>query len=56
MPRVKHASHRLQPWEGRVNATHYHTVADTVDKIDFDRMTWVVDGIASVVRQLASED
>ena len=33
----------------------YHTSGDTIDKLDFDRMTRVVDGIAAVVRVLASQ-
>ena len=33
----------------------YHTSGDTIDKLDFDRMTRVVDGIAAVVRALASQ-
>ena len=31
----------------------YHTTGDTVDKLDFERMTLVVDGIAAVVQELA---
>jgi hypothetical protein len=33
---------------------HYHTRGDTPDRIDYDRMTHVVDGLAAVVRDLAS--
>jgi Zn-dependent M28 family amino/carboxypeptidase len=33
---------------------HYHTRGDTPDRIDYDRMTHVVDGLAAVVRELAS--
>jgi hypothetical protein len=32
---------------------HYHMPTDTPDKIDYDRMTWVVLGVADVVRDLA---
>ncbi|MDQ3996328.1 MAG: M28 family peptidase [Gemmatimonadota bacterium] len=32
---------------------HYHTRGDTPDRIDYDRMTHVVDGLAAVVRELA---
>jgi Zn-dependent M28 family amino/carboxypeptidase len=32
---------------------HYHTRGDTPDRIDYDRMTYVVDGLAAVVRELA---
>ena len=32
---------------------HYHTPADTPDKIDFDRLTLVVTGLRSVVADLA---
>jgi hypothetical protein len=32
---------------------HYHTRDDTPDRIDYDRMTHVVDGLAAVVRELA---
>jgi hypothetical protein len=32
---------------------HYHTAADTPDKIDFDRASRVVDGMEHVVRELA---
>lgn len=32
---------------------HYHTAADTPDKIDFDRMARVVTGLARVVVDLA---
>jgi len=35
---------------------YYHTRQDTVEKLDFDKMTQVVDGIAAVVRRLASGD
>ena len=35
---------------------YYHTRQDTVETLDFDRMMRVVDGIAAVVRQLASGD
>jgi Zn-dependent M28 family amino/carboxypeptidase len=35
---------------------HYHTGGDTPDRIDYDRMTHVVDGLAAVVRQLATAD
>jgi len=33
---------------------HYHTLADTPDKIDYERMARVVRGIEAVVRELAS--
>jgi peptidase M28-like protein len=33
---------------------YYHTRGDTPDRIDYERMTRVVDGLAAVVRQLAS--
>ena len=33
---------------------YYHTRGDTPDRIDYERMTHVVDGLAAVVRQLAS--
>lgn len=33
---------------------YYHTRGDTPDRIDYQRMTYVVDGLAAVVRQLAS--
>jgi hypothetical protein len=33
---------------------HYHTAQDTPDKIDYDRTARVVDGMISVVRELAS--
>jgi Zn-dependent M28 family amino/carboxypeptidase len=33
---------------------YYHTRGDTPDRIDYERMTYVVDGLAAVVRQLAS--
>lgn len=33
---------------------YYHTRDDTPDRIDYERMTHVVDGLAAVVRQLAS--
>jgi Zn-dependent M28 family amino/carboxypeptidase len=32
---------------------YYHTRGDTPDRIDYERMTHVVDGLAAVVRQLA---
>ena len=32
---------------------HYHTVQDTVDKVDFDRLARVVEGLVPVVRSLA---
>jgi Zn-dependent M28 family amino/carboxypeptidase len=32
---------------------HYHAPSDTPDKIDFDRFTLVVEGLASMVRELA---
>jgi Zn-dependent M28 family amino/carboxypeptidase len=32
---------------------YYHTPGDTPDRIDYERMTRVVDGLAAVVRQLA---
>jgi hypothetical protein len=32
----------------------YHTPGDTPDKLDYDRMTRVVHGLAAVVRDLAS--
>jgi hypothetical protein len=34
---------------------HYHTVRDTFDKLDVDRMTRVIDGVRAVVTSLASE-
>jgi Zn-dependent M28 family amino/carboxypeptidase len=33
---------------------YYHTRGDTPDRIDYERMTHVVDGLAAVVRKLAS--
>jgi Iap family predicted aminopeptidase len=33
---------------------YYHTRGDTPDRIDYERMTYVVDGLAAVVRALAS--
>jgi Zn-dependent M28 family amino/carboxypeptidase len=33
---------------------YYHTRGDTPDRIDYERMTRVVDGVAAVVRHLAS--
>jgi hypothetical protein len=33
---------------------HYHTIADTPDKIDFDRLARVVGGIERVVQELAN--
>lgn len=33
---------------------HYHTPEDTVDKVDFDRLARVVEGLVPVVRSLAS--
>jgi Zn-dependent M28 family amino/carboxypeptidase len=33
---------------------YYHTMRDTPDRIDYERMTYVVDGLAAVIRQLAS--
>jgi hypothetical protein len=33
---------------------YYHTSGDTPDRIDYERMTRVVDGLVAVVRQLAS--
>ncbi len=33
---------------------YYHTRGDTPDQIDYERMTYVVDGLAAVVRKLAS--
>jgi peptidase M28-like protein len=33
---------------------YYHTRGDTPDRIDYERMARVVDGVAAVVRQLAS--
>ena len=33
---------------------YYHTRGDTPDRIDYERMTRVVDGLAAVVRRLAS--
>ena len=35
---------------------NYHTLRDTPDKLDFDRMTRVVAGLAPVVRDLATVD
>ena len=32
---------------------HYHTAQDTVDKVDFDRLARVIDGLVPVVRSLA---
>jgi hypothetical protein len=32
---------------------YYHTRGDTPDQIDYERMTYVVDGLAAVVRELA---
>jgi hypothetical protein len=32
----------------------YHTPEDTADKLDFDRMARVVDGLTHVVRALAN--
>jgi hypothetical protein len=29
---------------------HYHTVEDTVDKIDFEKLSRVTDGISQVIR------
>ena len=34
---------------------HYHTCEDTPDKIDYDRMARVVDGLIQVVKTLANE-
>ena len=34
---------------------HYHTPDDTVDKIDFDRLSRVVVNLDEVVRKLANE-
>jgi Peptidase family M28 len=33
---------------------YYHTRGDTPDRIDYERMTYVVDGVAAVVRALGS--
>lgn len=33
---------------------HYHLTSDTVDKVDFDRLARVVEGLVPVVRSLAS--
>jgi Zn-dependent M28 family amino/carboxypeptidase len=35
---------------------HYHTTRDTPDRLDYERMTYVVDGLAAVIRQLASRE
>jgi Zn-dependent M28 family amino/carboxypeptidase len=35
---------------------HYHTSADTPDKVDYDRMTRVLTGIVNVIRDLANEN
>ena len=32
---------------------HYHTRADTPDKVDYDRLARVVQGLEQVVRELA---
>jgi hypothetical protein len=34
---------------------YYHTPLDTIDKISFDRMARVVDGVRNVVASLADE-
>lgn len=34
---------------------YYHTRADTPDRIDYERMTHVVDGLTAVVKRLAAE-
>lgn len=35
---------------------HYHTPEDTIDKIDFDRMTRVVDGVEAVIKQFVNQN
>jgi hypothetical protein len=35
---------------------YYHTRGDTPNHIDYERMTYVVDGLAAVIRKLASSD
>ena len=35
---------------------YYHTPEDTVDKVDFDRLARVVEGLASVIGHLGAGD
>jgi hypothetical protein len=33
---------------------HYHTAADTPDKVDYERLARVIDGLAKVLEELAA--
>ena len=34
---------------------HYHKLEDTPDKLDFDRMARVVEGVARVIEELVAQ-